>query len=80
MTQVKSFLVDCWELQLCIQENRYRETSQNRANLIHNLMQENGNYVPNTFEGENGDCMELVAGLLITLTKTEFVREDEMNE
>ena len=75
MMQVKSFLIDCWELQLCIQERRYRETSNQRANLIQNIMQENGNYIPETFEGENGDCIELVACLLITLANTEFVRK-----
>ena len=69
---VKSFLVDCWLNQFSILEMRGQEAEMQRQNLqMHpDRFRE---FSAITYEGDNGECLEMVAMLLIALMHVEFV-------
>ena len=69
---MKSSLVDCWINQLAIQELREQEVEVQRQNLqMH--PDRFRDFTAMTYEGDDGDCLEITAMLLIALLRVEFV-------
>ena len=72
MGSVKEFLVECWSAQLSILELRSKEVTEHRITLQQNAPTEMNDYQAMTYEGDNCDCLEVVALTMITLMKTQF--------
>ena len=69
---MKEFLVECWSAQLTILELRSKEVAEHRINLQQNISSDLSEYQAMTYEGDNCDCLEVVAFTMITLIETQF--------
>ena len=69
---MKSFLVDCWINQLAIQELRGQEVEAQRQNL-QTHPDRFRDFTAMTYEGDDGDCLEITALLLIALLRVERI-------